>query len=114
MPIIESKETINGEEVSIYIETDESLIKKGPYDDTRGDVAEKVITGIKDAFGDGLNLTHACAGRVVQMIKAMDNAVRPAEFSIQLAIKLDTEVGAVITKASAGAQLQVTMKWVQK
>jgi hypothetical protein len=44
----------------------------------------------------------------------MDDALRPLEFSVQLAIKLDSEVGAVIAKASAGAQLQVTMKWVKK
>ncbi|SRR5712691_4832768 len=113
MPIIESRETIAGKEVSIYIEYDQLIVKRGPYDETRA-TPQKIISGIKDALGDGLNLTHKCAARAVETIKAMDDAVRPREFTVQLAIKLDTEVGAVIAKASAGAQLQVTMKWVQE
>jgi Trypsin-co-occurring domain 1 len=113
MPIIESKETVDGQQVSIFIEVDEPTVKKGPYDDTRG-ATDKIITGINDALGDGLNLTRKCAARAVETIKAMDEALRPQEFSVQLAIKLDSEVGAVIAKASAGAQLQVTMKWVKK
>lgn len=114
MPIIESKETIEGQEVSIYIETDEVPVAKGPYDNTRG-ATSKIITGINEALGDGLNLTRKCAARAVEALKAMDDAMRPDEFTVQLAIKLDSEIGAaVIAKASAGAQLQVTMKWVQK
>lgn len=113
MPIIESKEAINGKEVIIYIETDQAPVKKGTYGETRG-ITDKVISGVKDAFGDGLDLTHSCAARVVDTIKAMDKTLRPAEFTVQLAIKLDSEVGAVLAKASAGAQLQVTMKWVQE
>ncbi len=38
---------------------------------------------------------------------------RPSEFEVQLAIKLDSQVGAILAKASAEAQLQVTMKWVK-
>lgn len=113
MPFIESKETINGQVVTVYIETDQDIVRRGPYEDMRGD-PRKIITSIQDALGDGLDLTHKCAARVVDTIKAMDNKLRPKEFTVQLAIKLDSEVGAVIAKASAGAQLQVTMKWVKE
>jgi hypothetical protein len=41
----------------------------------------------------------------------MDEATRPEELEVKIAIKLDSEVGAVIAKASTGAQIEVTMKW---
>src|ERR1044071_8091066 len=111
MPIIESKEAIGGQEVTIFIETDEVPTSRSPYDQTRG-IATNIVSEVKDAFGDGLSLTKSCAAKVVDAINAMDDAFRPAEFTVQLAIKLASQVGALLSKASAGAQLQVTMKWV--
>jgi hypothetical protein len=44
----------------------------------------------------------------------MDDEVKPNEFEVQLAIKLNSEVGAALTKLGGEAQMQVTMKWTLK
>ena len=113
MPIVSNTEVIDGEEVTILIEVDEVVDESSPYDDLRGAGTDRVLTAARDVFGDGLELARGCARRVVSTIQRMDEKVRPDEFEVQLAIKFDSEVGAILTKASAGAQMQVTMKWIK-
>jgi hypothetical protein len=113
MAIIESKETIEGQAIQILIETDTAPLGKGMYGDTRN-TTDRVVGEMRDAFADGLELSRKCAAKAVESIAAMSDAVRPQEFSIQLAIKLDQELGAIIAKTTVGAQLQVTMKWVKE
>ncbi len=112
MPIVKDETVINGEDVTIYIEVDNLPPTKSPYDNTRsGEAAEKVLADVGDVFGEAMKLTRNCAKRVVDSIKQMDEAIRPEEFEVKLAVKLDSQVGAVIAKASAGAQMEVTLKW---
>jgi Trypsin-co-occurring domain 1 len=111
MPIIESKDTVNGEEISIYIEVDNLPTKKSPYEDTRSIDTAKIVDATRDAFGEAMKLTRGCAKRVVDSVQKMEKSIRPEEFEVKLSIKLDSEVGAVIAKASAGTQIEVTMKW---
>ena len=112
MPIIKSStETIQNQEVSILIEVDKDPPKPSPYGETRAISPEEIMETAKDVFDDGIALARACAKKAVTGIKMLDEAFRPEEFELKLAIKIDSEVGAVIAKASAGAQLEVTMKW---
>jgi hypothetical protein len=113
MPIIKNDHTIDGETVTIYIETDQAPKPDSPYGDMRGP-ADKVIAAARDVFGDGLQLANSCAQRFVEAVKEMNAAVRPDEFKVQLAIKLDANVGAVLAKFGSEAQMQVSMKWVRK
>ena len=113
MPIVRSKEGTRNNEIEILIEMDEATVTRGPYSETRG-VTDRVVGEIRDAFEEGLALSSKCAEKAVGMIKAMSDTVRPQEFSMQLAIKLDADLGAIIAKTSTGAQLQVTMKWIKK
>ncbi len=83
----------------------------GVYRDGRDGAASKVIKATHDVFGEGLALARACAARVAETLGEISRESRPEEFTLQLAIKLDSEIGAVIAKASAGAQLQVEIKW---
>jgi len=78
---------------------------------TRANPAERVIALSRDVFGEGVELARSCAARVAEGLSGMPDRLRPDEFELQIAIKLDSEVGAVVAKASAGAQLQVTMRW---
>jgi hypothetical protein len=80
------------------------------YGETRNAAATLKAAG--DLFGDGLELARRTAGRVVESIKKMEDEIRPNEFEVQLAIKLDGEVGAFVVKTSAEAQLHVRMKWI--
>ncbi|BAZ21100.1 hypothetical protein NIES4073_19780 [Kalymmatonema gypsitolerans NIES-4073] len=114
MQIIRNEDSINGEEVIIYIEVDEIPAANDDYGDLRSINASKVVEAARDVFGEAMKLTRDCAKRVVQSVQQMEQSVRPEEFELKLAIKLDSEVGAVIAKASTGAQLEVTMKWKPK
>jgi hypothetical protein len=111
MPIVRSSEEAEGESVSILVEVDHPPVQPGVYGDVRGGGAEKVIEGAQDVFGKGLQLARTCAVQVVENVRKVREDERPDEFQVQLAIKLDAEVGAILTKASAGAQMQVTMTW---
>lgn len=115
--IINSMSQVGGEEVEIYIEVDKDpdvSNTEGYYQDTRDSSVEKTVKAVGDLFGKGLDLTRKCAVKVVESVKQMDDDTRPNEFEIQLAIKLDSEIGAAIVKASSEAQMQVTMKWTLK
>lgn len=110
MHIVETKQIVDGEEVTIYIEVDNLPTTEDPYGDTRG-AKDQVVNAARDMLGDAMQLTHSCAQRVVKSVKAMDKAIRPEEFEVKLAIKLDSELGAFVAKASSGAQIEVAMKW---
>ena len=120
MPIVRSEPggagAQNGEGFgAIYVEVDQArdVEPASIYAEieTRADPAQKVITLARDVFGDGVELARSCAARVAQGLADLPETMKPDEFELQIAIKLDSEVGAVIAKASAGAQLQVTMRW---
>lgn len=111
MPIIESKDVVNGEEVVIYIEVDSIPSTRSPYENVRGVKATGVVAAARDVFGEAMQLTRSCAKRVVESVKQMEKETRPDELEVKLAIKLDSEVGAVIAKVNTGAQIEVTMKW---
>lgn len=114
MPIVkDSVISSSGEEVIIYIEVDTVEQRNRYYGDLRGQ-GDQVVSAAKDVFGSGMKLIRTCTEQVVSSIQKVDQSVRPTEFEIQLSIKLDSEVGAILTKASAEAQIQVTMKWVKK
>ncbi|MFX0200110.1 MAG: CU044_2847 family protein [Candidatus Hodarchaeota archaeon] len=118
MPIINHQQKIDNEVIDIKIEVDKVPEKSNDYyqnlrKNLRGS-KDKVINIAKDLFGDGLQLAHNCALQVVNRIKDMNEFVRPDEFSLQLAIKLDSEVGAVLAKMGTEAQMLVSMKWARK
>ncbi len=115
MAIVKSTSEIDGEKVEIYIE-----VEKEPSEDdtddfyrgaTRGNTAQEAIKEVRDLVGDGLTLSRQCAAKVIDSVNKMNDAIKPNEFEVQLGIMLDYEVGAIIAKAGAGAQMQVTMKW---
>lgn len=63
-----------------------------------------------------LNLAMGTIGtmsyRVSKAINALEDKVRPNEAEIEFGINLDAEAGALLAKASAGAQLTVKLKWL--
>ena len=117
MPIIKSTSEVEGEQIDIYIEVDEEPEvpdSDNPYQDVRESIAKKAIKAVGNVFGDGLALSRRCAREVIRSVNQMDDEVKPNEFEVQLAIKLNTEVGAALTKLGGEAQMQITMKWTLK
>ena len=113
MEIVQSKSFIDDQEITIYIEMDKPPVEKGFYDDIedRGEIIEKVKKTARDFFGEGMTLVRNCAKKAVEGVQKMDDKFRPEELELKVGINLDSEVGAVIAKASTGGQIEVTMKW---
>jgi hypothetical protein len=114
MPIVGTEHEIDGQKVQINIEMESAPSSKTPYGATRGSASEKVIESARDYFADGMSLARHCAASMVENMQELGTAVRPDEVELQLAIKLDAQAGAVLTKLGAEAQLQVKLKWTTK
>ena len=113
MPVVASTtESVANEEILIRIEVDTVPQITSPYGDTLD--AADTLQKVGDLFGQGLALVKNCARSTVSAIQSIEKSALPDEFELQLAVKLDSEVGAVIAKAGAEAQLRVTMKWELK
>lgn len=114
MPVIKDNVTnSDGEVVAIYVEVEDPQKTHQYYDDLRGQ-GNQVVEAASDVFSRGMSLIRTCAEQTVTAMQKIDRTMRPSEFEVQFAVKLDSEIGAILAKASAEAQLQVTMKWVKK
>jgi hypothetical protein len=110
MTVISSKEP-NG---VILVEVEgEPASDLGYSSDHRGDRLDKIRCSAENLFSDGIALIETCAQAVVDQVSELGEAARPDELTVQFAIKLDSEVGAVIARASGSAQLQVSLKWAR-
>lgn len=117
MAIVGSRETIAGREIAILVEVDDppagasiaDWLDEG--DEARGERVDRLLDATRDVFGEGLALIRDSAARAVDSYNEMSEDLRPDHFELQLAIKLDVEAGAFVTKLGAGAQMQVTMAW---
>lgn len=113
MPILKERITgSDGEEVAIYIEVETLPSPERYYEDVRGP-GGAVLESAKHIFGSSMDLIRTCAEQVMTAVQKVDQAMRPTELELQLSIKLDSEVGAVLAKASGEAQLQVTLRWTK-
>jgi hypothetical protein len=122
MTVVDSTVPADGKAHTILVEVDELPDEAtDAYDsvEARGEALDRAVAVARDVYGEGLDLVRSCAARVARMIVDIDNAIdidkvaRPSQLEVQLAIKLDGELGAIIAKSSAGAQLQVTMTWAR-
>lgn len=116
MPTVQNTQTINGQDVTIYVEVASLPEEESIYGELRGDKLEKAVQKVldvaDDVFGRGLQLAHSCAIRVVDSIEKMDSAVRPDEYEVQFAIQLSAGI-AQIVEFGTEAQMHVSMKWVK-
>jgi hypothetical protein len=103
----------NQHPVGIRIEVaDYALDKDDDGRRTRG--GPQVVVQASNAFKGALQLIHTCAMQVSTTIHHIPTELRPKEFEVQFAVKIDGKAGAFIAESSAGAQLQVTLKWGEK
>ena len=98
----------------VYIEVDSApaTISAWDADTVRGSRAEKAVEVATDLLDDAVELAQACAAKFSAGLAAIEENVRsPDEVSLELGITMDAEFGAVLAKARAGAQLQLTLTW---
>jgi len=112
MAIIDSTITIGDQEVKVLVEGDDSHKSvRSSFGRSTAEISKRETDRHEDVFGKGLDLATNCAKRIVAKLQEMDPVVRPDGFQVQLGIRLDSEVGAVIAKAKSAAQLNVSMSW---
>ena len=111
--VVYSEAVAGGAPIQVELDAVESAVGLGAvYDDaTRGTPAEKVIEIARDVYGDGLDLARRCAEQAANRFKDIGQGLKPDEVELQLAIKLDAVLGAMLVKMGAEAQLQVTFRW---
>ncbi len=97
------------EEFTILIEwpRQHGGIQKASQGDTLKLVQEKSQKAINLAMGT----IQAMAYRVSKTIDTLEDKVRPDEAEVGFGINLDVEAGAMLAKASTGAQITVKLKW---
>jgi hypothetical protein len=79
-------------------------------EETREGAAQRVVQVARDAYTDGLDLARRCAAQAVRRFGELREEVRPDEIEMQLSIKVDAGVAALV-KSGAEAQLQITFRW---
>jgi hypothetical protein len=112
--------TPDGRDGPVYVEVEATRVsgagpsaQPGLYDgiDTRGNPAQRVLEVARDVYADGLDLAKRCARQAAQQLGDLGEGLKPDEVELSLSIKLDAELGAVLVKSGAEAQLQVTFRW---
>ena len=103
MSITHSTEIINGEAITLLIETADSL-------DSTAQTTERT----QNVFSDGVALVRHCATQVVTGVQSLDDNLKPETIEVQLAIKLGSSAGAVLVSLSSEAQMQVKLTWKLK
>lgn len=115
MQIAGTTERVGDRDVTILVEVDGDEPAGATAADwggeSRADRMDRVIDTARDVFGDGLALARDCAVRAAHTFDDSMAQHRPDAVELQIALRLDAEAGAVITKVGAGAQLQVKLKW---
>jgi hypothetical protein len=132
MPLTDAAETGSASPPVLYIELDgaRSATSAWDADTVRGKRAEKAVAVATDLLDDAVELARACAMKFSAGLATLGEGPRtphdqegahaptvkegvraPDEVSLELGITLDADFGAVLARARAGAQLQVTLTW---
>ena len=101
--------TKDGTAIRIEVESDSKLggvgfARQAPSDD----VSSKAT---KDAYDQTLKTIRGCADGVIETIQNLKAS--PSAASIDFAIKIDPEAGAMIAKSGSDAQFRVSLSWKQ-
>ncbi len=76
-----------------------------------GDVLQAMQEKSEKAINLAMGTVRAMAYQVSKTMNTLEDKVRPDQAEVGFGINLDTEVGALLAKASTGAQITVKLKW---
>ena len=104
-------ETFTDDGIAIRIEVDAiskhggvGFARQAPSDDVSNETT-------KDAYDQTLKTIRGCANGVIDTIQNLESL--PSSASIDFAIKIDPEAGAMIAKSREDAQFRVSLSWKQ-
>lgn len=104
---IETK-TKDGSTIRIEVEDTSKAAPGFPRKTAATDVSSEAA---KDAYQQTLQTIRACADGLVETIQNLQ--ALPNSASIDFAIKIDAEVGALIARSRDDAQFRVSLAWKQ-
>ncbi len=93
-------------ETEIYIEVDDE--RPDPYADIKHLDRDPVES--RPVFR-ALEVIRASAPELATNLRDLAETVRPDECEVKFGVKLNTQMGAIFAKSSAGAQLEVRLLW---
>lgn len=64
-----------------------------------------------EAFAKGMALIRTCAEQIAETVSQVSAQAKPTGVEVELGIKLDGEVGALIAKTGVEAHLHVKLSW---
>lgn len=67
--------------------------------------------GVKDAYDQTLQTVRLCANGMIATLQGLDTL--PSAASVDFAIKIDAEAGAMIAKSLGDAHFKVSVSWKQ-
>jgi enoyl-CoA hydratase/carnithine racemase len=111
VPLSDASDESSAASPMIYIEVASAPATASAWDaDTvRGSRSGKAVEVATDLLDDAVELARACAAKFsAGLAEIKEGARSPDEVSLEIGITMDAEFGAVLAKARAGAQLQVT------
>ncbi|MCB0191783.1 MAG: hypothetical protein KDJ65_07555 [Anaerolineae bacterium] len=76
-----------------------------------GDALQVMYQKSQKAVNLAMWTIQAMAYRISKTMNALEEKVRPDEAEVEFGINLDAEAGAMLAKASTGAQIKVKLKW---
>lgn len=107
------------EQVPVSIPADEEFViliewpgqQPGVVKASRGEPLKAMQEQSQKALNLAMGTIRGMAYRIAQTIDALENSFRPDEAEVEFGITLDAEAGAMLAKASTGAQIKVKLKW---
>jgi hypothetical protein len=104
-----SESSLADEEFNILIEwTGEQA---GVVKASRGERLQVMQEQSQKALNYAMGTIRAMAHRVADTMSQLEDKARPDEAEVEFGISLDAEAGALLAKASTGAQIKVKLKW---
>ena len=106
----EKKKRLDNSEEIILVEwpNDQGRIQKASRE---GEIAIRLQNQAERAINIAMGNIRAMARHVAQTMNQLEDKARPDEVEVEFGINLDAEAGALLAKASSGAQLKVALKW---
>ena len=101
--------TEDGISIRIEVESDSKLGGVGFAPQASPDDVSSETT--KDAYDQTLNTIRGCATGMIDTIQNLETL--PSAASIDFAIKIDPEAGAMIARSDGDAQFRVSLSWKQ-
>ena len=102
------------EEFEIQIEVDDAPALEFDRREDYGPMREGQFNLTSRPFEKGMKLIRACAEQVAATVHQVSESARPSEVEVELGVKFDSEVGALISRTGVEAHLHVTLRWSRK